>query len=568
MKVVDQDKNAEKKRLGRVLLESGMVSQDQLDIALIEQKKGELPLGKILVQLGFIAESLLRQALGELFEQQSVDLQSVLPDQQALSWVSKELAQRHNVVPVQFDAVKNQLTLAMADPYDLIALDRLRAQQRGSLEIITRLAGEGDIKRAIDRFYGHELSINGILAEIESNNSVEKSQPVDGYRNPLVRLVDAILVDAVKWLASDIHFEPERGFLRIRYRIDGVLRQVRSLHAQFWSALAVRLKVMAKLNIAESRAPQDGRFSLSIGGHAIDFRVSTVRTLHGENIVLRILDRQKGLLPLAELGLSQINFARLQLMMRRPEGLVLVTGPTGSGKTTTLYSLLQQLNHEGVNIMTLEDPVEYPTALLRQISVNEAVKLNFANGIRTLMRQDPDLILVGEIRDEETAEMALRAAMTGHQVYSTLHTNSALGSIARLLDMGISREILLGNIIGVVAQRLLRRLCPNCKQPHELDETEKKLLQAEGFSGEVYQSQGCEECDYQGYRGRFAIMEVLRMDADLEELIATGASQRQMLQRLLENGFSTLLEEGLQQVRAGQTSLHELARVVDLGARF
>ncbi len=568
MKVVDQDKNAEKKRLGRVLLESGMVSQDQLDIALIEQKKGELPLGKILVQLGFIAESLLRQALGELFEQQSVDLQSVLPDQQALSWVSKELAQRHNVVPVQFDAVKNQLTLAMADPYDLIALDRLRAQQRGSLEIITRLAGEGDIKRAIDRFYGHELSINGILAEIESNNSVEKSQPVDGYRNPLVRLVDAILVDAVKRLASDIHFEPERGFLRIRYRIDGVLRQVRSLHAQFWSALAVRLKVMAKLNIAESRAPQDGRFSLSIGGHAIDFRVSTVRTLHGENIVLRILDRQKGLLPLAELGLSQINFARLQLMMRRPEGLVLVTGPTGSGKTTTLYSLLQQLNHEGVNIMTLEDPVEYPTALLRQISVNEAVKLNFANGIRTLMRQDPDLILVGEIRDEETAEMALRAAMTGHQVYSTLHTNSALGSIARLLDMGISREILLGNIIGVVAQRLLRRLCPNCKQPHELDETEKKLLQAEGFSGEVYQSQGCEECDYQGYRGRFAIMEVLRMDADLEELIATGASQRQMLQRLLENGFSTLLEEGLQQVRAGQTSLHELARVVDLGARF
>jgi len=559
---------ADKKRLGNVLLEKGILSQDQLDIALIEQKKGDLQLGKLLVQLGFISESLLRQALGELFEQQSVDLEKLAPDTEALRLVSKAVAQRHTLLPIQFDVLKNQLTVAMADPYDLIALDRLRVHHSGALEIITLLAGEGDIKRAIDRFYGHELSINGILAEIEASQLATTPDSAESYRNPLVRLVDAILVDAVKRAASDIHFEPERGFLRIRYRIDGVLRQVRSLHAQFWSALAVRLKVMAKLNIAESRAPQDGRFSLSIGGHDIDFRVSTVRTLHGENIVLRILDRQKGVVSLTELGLSQNNFARLQLMMRRPEGLILVTGPTGSGKTTTLYSLLQQLNHEGVNIMTLEDPVEYPTELLRQISVNEAVKLNFANGIRTLMRQDPDLILIGEIRDQETAEMALRAAMTGHQVYSTLHTNSALGAIARLLDMGISREILLGNIIGVVAQRLLRRLCPHCKQSHQLDAAEKVLLHTEEFSGDIYQAQGCEACDYQGYRGRFAIMEVLRMDVELEELIADGARQQQMLERLLEKGFSTLLEEGLQQVREGQTSLQELARVVDLGARI
>jgi len=558
---------ADKKRLGKVLLEKGILSQDQLDIALIEQKKGDLQLGKLLVQLGFISESLLRQALGELFEQQSVDLEKLAPDPEALRLVSKTVAQRHTLLPIQFDALKNQLTVAMADPYDLIALDRLRVHHVGALEIITLLAGEGDIKRTIDRFYGHELSINGILAEIESSQLEAASESPESYRNPLVRLVDAILVDAVKRAASDIHFEPERGFLRIRYRIDGVLRQVRSLHSQFWSALAVRLKVMAKLNIAESRAPQDGRFSLSIRGHEIDFRVSTVRTLHGENIVLRILDRQKGVVSLTELGLSQVNFARLQLMMRRPEGLILVTGPTGSGKTTTLYSLLQQLNHEGVNIMTLEDPVEYPTALLRQISVNEAVKLNFANGIRTLMRQDPDLLLIGEIRDQETAKMALRAAMTGHQVYSTLHTNSALGAIARLLDMSISREILLGNIIGVVAQRLLRRLCPNCKQSYQPSEAEKALLHTDDFSGDIHQAQGCEACDYQGYRGRFAIMEVLRMGAGLEELIASGASQRQMLSLLLENGFSTLLEEGLQQVRAGQTSLQELARVVDLGVQ-
>ncbi|MDQ7074655.1 MAG: ATPase, T2SS/T4P/T4SS family [Gammaproteobacteria bacterium] len=560
--------SSDKKRLGDVLLEKGILSQDQLDIALIEQKKFPQPLGKLLVQLGFVAESLLRHALGELFEQQSVDLETLLPDVEALHRVAKSLAQRHSLIPTQFNASTKQLSVAMADPHDLIALDRIRAQQAEPLEIITLLAGEGEIKRAIDRFYGHELSINGILAEIEQRQRSDKTPAEEDYRNPMVRLVDAILVDAVKRDASDVHFEPERGFLRIRYRIDGVLRQIRSLHEQFWSAMVVRLKVMAKLNIAESRAPQDGRFSLSIRGHAIDFRVSTVRTLHGENIVLRILDRHKGVVELAELGLEQNNFARLQLMMRRPEGLILVTGPTGSGKTSTLYSMLQQLNHDTVNIMTLEDPVEYPTSLLRQISLNEAVKLDFANGIRTLMRQDPDLILVGEIRDHETAVMALRAAMTGHQVYSTLHTNSALAVVARLVDLGVSSEILAGNLIGVVAQRLLRCLCPECKQAYQPLAAEMELLRRDDFSGAVFKAVGCAACDYQGYRGRFAIMEVLRMDADLDELIVQAASQRKMLALLLEKGFCSLRQDGLRQVRAGQTSLHELARVVDLEAGY
>ncbi len=288
--------------------------------------------------------------------------------------------------------------------------------------------------------------------------------------------MDALLTDAVKRDASDIHFEPELSFLRIRYRVDGILRQIRALHKSYWAAMAVRLKVIAGMNIAETRAPQDGRITLNISGRQIDFRVAAQPTIHGENIVLRILDRQKSIVPLDNIGLDETQLDQLKLMIARPEGIILVTGPTGSGKTTTLYSMLNHINEEGVNIMTLEDPVEYPMAMIRQTSVAEAAKLDFANGIRSMMRQDPDVILVGEIRDGDTAEMAFRAAMTGHQVYSTLHTNSAIGSIPRLLDIGVLPDIMAGNIIGVVAQRLVRRLCVHCRRPYAAEPHEVHLL--------------------------------------------------------------------------------------------
>ena len=365
------------------------------------------------------------------------------------------------------DGAPRRLTVAMADPFDVIALDHLRSLFGEEVEIVPVLAGRSDIERFLERAYRHDLSVAGILHEIETGEIDPGAVPgsADEYSQPIVRLVDVLLTDAVKRGASDIHFEPEAGFLRVRYRIDGVLRQVRSLHRSYWSAIAVRLKVMCGMNIAETRAPQDGRMTLSVSGHDIDYRVSSLPTAHGENIVLRVLDRSRGIVALGELGMSAHALAALRRMMERPEGVILVTGPTGSGKTTTLYSILAHLDREGINIMTLEDPVEYPMARIRQTSVNEAVKLDFANGVRSLMRQDPDIILVGEIRDADTAAMTFRAAMTGHQVYSTLHTNSAIGAIPRLLDIGVAPGVLAGNIIGIVAQRLVRRLCPECREP-------------------------------------------------------------------------------------------------------
>ena len=415
------------------------------------------------------------------------------------------------------------------------------------------------------------MSIDGILHEIETGEVDYQSMQASGdeYAQPVVRLISALLADAVERGASDIHFEPEQNFLRIRYRIDGVLRQIRSLHKTYWPAMAVRIKVMAKMNIAETRAPQDGRISLSLTGRQVDFRVASQVVTHGENVVLRILDRQKGIVPLDGLGLAPDQLTLLKRMIARPEGMILVTGPTGSGKTTTLYSVLNHINNDGLNIMTLEDPVEYPMALIRQTSVNEAAKLDFANGIRSLMRQDPDVILVGEIRDEDTAQMALRAAMTGHQVFSTLHSNSSIGAIPRLLDNGIRPELMAGNIIGIVAQRLVRRLCRHCRQPHQANANETRMVGAKADKPPViYRSVGCDHCDYQGYRGRIAIMEILKLDPDMDELITRGGTSRELHAMAMSKGFRPLADDGIRRVLDGSTSIDELMRVVDLTDRM
>ncbi len=560
------------------MVEGGLVSKDQLKIGLTEQQRSGDQLGRIMVNLGFISEAVLRDLLGEALGRESVDLSQLVPDQDALELVDKALARRYGLVPISFDKEARLLKVAMADIYNLIAIDRLRAhidnrdRYRGKqVEIRPVLAGEIEIEDAIDQFYGYELSVDGILQEIETGEIDYDSlhNETEGYSQPFVRLVDAILADAVKRGASDIHFEPEDGFLRIRYRIDGVLRQIRSLHKNYYAAVAVRLKVMAGMNIAETRAPQDGRMSLGIGGHQIDFRVSCLLTTHGENIVLRVLDRDKGIMQITDIGLPEDTAGTLKLMMARPEGLILVTGPTGSGKTTTLYSMLNYLNNESVNIMTLEDPVEYPMHMIRQCSVNEAAKIDFANGIRSMMRQDPDVILVGEIRDEETADMAFRAAMTGHQVYSTLHTNSAVGAIPRLLDIGVLADVMAGNVIGILAQRLVRKLCPYCKTPYQpsKDSVERLLLGEDAGRMTLYHASGCARCDHQGYKGRLALMEVLRMTPELDELIFRRATRGEMLRTAMQGGFRPISEDGLRRVRDGITSLEEVSRVIDLTSR-
>ncbi len=510
----------------------------------------------------------MRDMLSESMGRQSIDLSHAVPDPDAIKLLTKQIASRHTVLPVSFNTETKRLQLAMTDIYDVIVLDRIRSVLAADIEVEPLLAAEGEIRHAIDQFYGYELSVDGILREIETGVVDYHSLEVSGseYSQPLVRLVDAILSDAVKRDASDLHFEPEQGFLRLRYRIDGVLQQIRSLHKDYWSAIAVRLKVMSGMNIAETRTPQDGRISLKVGGHQIDFRVSVLPTTHGENIVLRVLDRSKGIVPLEKLGLHPANLDLIKLLMSRPEGIILVTGPTGSGKTTTLYSMLNFRKSVEVNIMTLEDPVEYPMDMIRQTSINEVAKMDFASGIRSLMRQDPDIILVGEVRDEATAEMALRAAMTGHQVFTTLHTNSALGAIPRLTDIGIKPEIMAGNIIGIVGQRLLRTLCKHCKREKPADEFEQLVLGV-NTAVTLYEPVGCERCR-SGFKGRVSVMEVLKMDDELDELVASRATPRELLKQALANGFVTMAEDGIRRVLIGETTIEELSRVVDLTGRF
>jgi type IV pilus assembly protein PilB len=559
-------------RLGDLLVDKGIVSPDQIRIALTEQKKRKEHLGKILVKLGFATEAIIRDVLGGAFGQESVDLSKIVVDSEAVKLIPKEMARRYRLLPLTYEIARHCLTVAMADAFNVVALDQINALLGGDLEIVPLLAGEAEIEKAIDQFYGFDLSVDGILQEMETGEIDYASLEVDSeeYSQPVVRLVNALLSDAVKRGASDIHFEPEQGFLRFRYRIDGVLRQIRSLHKNYWSAIAVRLKVMSGMNIAETRAPQDGRFSLTLSGRPVDFRVSSMPTVHGENIVLRLLDRQKGLVPLEQLGLEGDVLTLLRLMVARPEGIVLITGPTGSGKTTTLYSILNHLNTESVNIMTLEDPVEYPLGMTRQTSVNEAVHLDFASGIRSMLRQDPDIILVGEIRDEDTATMAFRAAMTGHQVFSTLHTNSALGAIPRLLDIGIRPDIMAGNIIGIMAQRLVRKLCPHCKEAYTPSELEGRLLKLTAVNSPtlICRARGCTECDRQGYKGRTAIMELVKFDLEMDELIARGATLRELRNWALNQGLKPLAEAGINRVLDGTTSLDEVSRVIDLTHRI
>ena len=560
-----------KLRLGELLVQQGLITTDQLAIALAEQRHNNIPLGRLLVRLGFVTETAIRDIMARTIGQESIDLSQVIADPEALSLVPQEFARRNRILPIAFHRREQVLTVATTEIFNVVAMDQLRAMLGAQIEIKTQLAAEAQLEDYIDQFYGYELSVDGILKEIETGEIDYDSLQAGGdeYTQPMVRLVNALLIDAVKRSASDIHFEPEYAFMRVRFRIDGVLETVRSLHKTYMPGITVRIKVVSDMNIAESRAPQDGRLSLNLNGRPVDFRVSTQPTIYGENIVLRVLDREKSIISLDRMNLQKDVTDKLAIMLARPEGILIVTGPTGSGKTTTLYSLLAQVNDETVNIMTLEDPVEYPLTLMRQTSVNEVARMDFANGIRSIMRQDPDIILVGEVRDKDTAEMAFRAAMTGHQVFTTLHTNSALGAFPRLLDIGIQPDIMSGNIIGVIAQRLVRTLCPQCKESYPPSREERMLL---GELAEqaplLHRATGCKQCDNKGYRGRTPVLEILVMDADMDELISRRSTAKELRTAAMAKGFRPLAEAGMQRVLDGVTTLAELARTVDLTGRY
>ncbi len=556
-------------RLGEKLLGLGLISPDQLRIALTEQKQTKKLLGALLVEMGFITESALGEVLAESSGAEKFDPKSTMLDSQVVRRIPKEIAARHKVIPVAYEGDK--LTLAMADVYNLLAIDQVRRHMPRNTKIVPAYCTESEILELIDQYYEYEISVDGILGEIETgirDNTNKFDGRQEGYVNPTVRLVNALLVDAIKIGASDIHFEPEGSFLRLRYRIDGHMVQVRSFHRDYWNAMLVRVKIMSGMNIAETRNPQDGRITFTVLGREVDFRVATQPTVHGENVVMRLLDRA-ALVPLELLGFSDHNVSELKKMLKRPEGIIIVTGPTGSGKTTTLYSVLNYINGIDTNIMTLEDPVEYQLPLIRQSNVREGTGLDFSNGIRSLMRQDPDIIFVGEVRDEETALMAMRAALTGHQVFTTLHTNDALGAIPRLGDIGVPAHLLAGSLIGCLAQRLVRRLCVHCKKPYTATPEECQILGVHADNPPtLYDAEGCQRCGQKGYKGRTAIAEILRMDRGMDELIATSSTRRVLMEYALSKGFITMQHDGIRRTLAGETSLKELMYSIDLSDRL
>lgn len=438
----------------------------------------------------------------------------------------------------------------MVDVFDLPAFDRMRRYLPDDLEIQPVVVAQSELDEAIQLYYS---------APIEDAIASDA-------RPGVVRMLNAIISEAVQLDASDLHFEPEGHFVRLRYRLDGHLIEARTFHADDWPAVNVRLKIMAGMNIADTRRPQDGRFSFQIMGREVDFRVAAHPTVHGENIVVRILDKARSLVPLDRLGYTPGLVEQLKLRLRRPEGIVIVTGPTGSGKTTTLYSMLGFLNQPGVNIMTLEEPVEYQIARVRQSTAREAHGMGFAEGVRSILRQDPDIILIGEVRDQATAQMALRSAMTGHQVFTTLHTNDALGVVPRLIDLGLHPAMIAGNIICVLAQRLVRKLCLHCRYPRPATAEERRLLgQPDDRLGLItYEGRGCAECRQTGFKGRVAVGEILPFTRELDELVASGATAGQIRAEAAGHGFVPMAQDGIAKVLAGEISLAELCQEVDM----
>ncbi|HSQ97771.1 MAG TPA: GspE/PulE family protein [Rickettsiales bacterium] len=560
--------------LENILLEKKIITKDQLDVALKEKKdKGSTEsIGNILVNMGLITDSMLGEVLSSQTGSENFDLKSSIIDQRLVHKVPKGFALQNKVIPVSFS--RTTVTVAISDLYDIITLDQIKRFFPSQFKIIPVYATETDILKAIDQYYDYEMSIDGILKEIESGNiSFNEQESMQGnYKSPMVRLVDALLTDAVRIGASDLHFEPEDFFLRLRYRIDGKMEQVRTFHNKYWASIAVRIKIMSGMNIAETRKPQDGRIQSIILGRNIDFRVSCHPTVAGENIVMRILDEKQAILSLKKLGFVDDNINLIKKCIKKPEGVVILTGPTGCGKTTTLYTLLNMINNVESNIMTLENPVEYRLPLIRQSNINPEIGVTFAEGIRTLLRQDPDVILVGEVRDEETAIAAVQAAMTGHQVYTSLHTNDAFSAIPRLMQIGVKPYLLSGSLTCIVAQRLARAICPCCKEEYQITKEEKDILvgvlgeEEAGGVEKLYRGVGCEKCRGKGYIKRTAIAEVLDVDKEIDDMIVREARKKEMLSYLDKKGFITMQVDGVRKVIKGITTLEELIRCVDMTA--
>lgn len=556
-------KAAKTKPLGERLIEAGLITRDQLELALKEQARTGLLLGEILHNLGFVAEDVLAAHLADQSGVRHVDLKNHLIDPEALKMIPEAVARRHRLIPLHVDKENRRITVAMANTFDVVAVDEVQKLTNCFVDVVA--ATESDIVSAIDRYYSMGTTLEEALEEsVKRAEAGELVETVDqGGGAPIVKLVDQLFIQAVKEGATDLHIEPDRNTVRTRLRIDGVLHQGISLPKSLQAAVATRIKIMAGMNISETRLPQDGRIRFSLGRKNIDMRVATFPTIYGENIVLRVLDREKLVMGLDKLGMDGPDLERFKKYINMPNGIVLVTGPTGSGKTTTLYSALSYINSLDRNIITIEDPVEYELPVIRQSQINPKAGLTYAVGLRSMLRQDPDVLLVGEMRDEETCEISIRAALTGHLVFSTMHTNDAAGAVPRLLDMGIEPFLVSSSLLAIVAQRLVRTICPRCKEEYR---PQKEMLEQLGILHEAdlikfYRGRGCDYCNKTGYKGRIGIFEILPVTKRVRELINERADSVKLLEAGKAAGMKTLKEDGVIKVKKGLTTVEEVIRV-------
>lgn len=547
-----------RKRLGDLLVEAGAVTSEQIDYALTNKSRDE-KLGDFLIRENFLTEQQLIEVLEFQLGVPHINLNQYTIDPELLQLVPAELAKRAKLMPVRRD--KNKLFIAMADPMDYFAIEEVRMATGCQIE--TSIAAKDDLYRTITKYYDLQESMEAAMSDLGVDvETAEPQQEITDEDSPIVRLVNQIIANGVAQRASDIHFDPHETGFRVRYRVDGVLRTERSLPKHMQNMVTARVKILGNLNITENRVPQDGRIKSTVNFKPVDIRLSTLPTIYGEKIVMRILDLSNAATAIDKLGFSEQNEALFRKMIARPNGIVLITGPTGSGKSTTLYAALSQLNKEGVNIITVEDPVEYRIEGVNQIQVKDEVGLTFATGLRSILRQDPDIVMIGEIRDLETAEIATRASLTGHLVLSTLHTNSAVESISRLDDMGIEPFLISSSVVGIMAQRLVRRICRDCSETIQATDREKEIFAEAGLHIETVQKgRGCVACNQTGYRGRLAIHELLPIDRKVKDFILQRENIGVIRDYMKQAGYRSLVEDGFIKIIEGLTTTEEVLRV-------
>ncbi len=549
-------------RLGDALIQNGYITETQLQEALKMQKGSGKKIGTILIEENIITERILYEVLEKQYGVAYIDLNNFFIDPKVPKLINEGIAKKHKCIPVALD--KGVLTLAMEDPLDMIAIDDIRIIT--GLRIKPVMSNHKDITNSITAYYDASEIAEKAVKEFNSNidhyeEEVEEEDE-DVTNAPMVRLVNSIIVQAVKSKASDIHIEPFEKNVRIRYRVDGDLREVMSPSKSTHSAIVTRIKIMGKMDISERRIPQDGRIETVVNNVPIDMRISILPTVYGEKVVIRLLDRTSLVKNKEELGFTAVNLKRVNEILKVPEGMVIVTGPTGSGKTTTLYSMLKEVNDDSKNIITIEDPVEYRLEGINQVQVNNKAGLTFASGLKSVLRQDPDIVMVGEIRDAETAQISVRAAITGHRVLSTLHTNDATSTISRLIDMGIEDYLVSSAVVGIIAQRLVKKVCPMCKEEIDATLVEKKTLKfSEETPLKVYKGKGCNACNHTGYMGRVAIHEVLMINKEIRNMINHQASNEEIQEMAQKMGMKTLQETARELVIKGDTTVEELIRL-------